>query len=757
MRFYANDIDLDENNPAVAWWQNPAVNLSLKEFVESTGGWQKLSGESFWLLDDTWFESRAEKSKLILARPLDMRHIVQNGQLVGWVYTDAGGAQHNLLPEEVIHMKQWNPYDPWRGLGELDAARIAVETDYAAGKYARDTFRNAGDAGAYVTSKSGIPSEAQQAQIVAALREKRAARMRGDYRPVFLAGDIAVTDPQVQAPDAAFVSNRQLSRHEIFIAFGVPASMSDVIASYSIGSASDMFRLISNTCIPLSDSIAATINRALLMQYGNSPLVRCYFDWDEHPTMQAVRRERIDSAVKLWNMGMPLERVNEYLDMELPEFTGWNRSYLPMNLMSEDSAMDEEPQPEPSPELPDVVEDIAGALQQRSVALKAQVNLQPTGEMASAASLGLKWREEYGRGGTAVGVARARDIKNRAELSPDTIGRMVSFFARHGVNRSEHYDAKESDGGPTAWRIAWQLWGGDAGRDWSEKKWSQLDDEESSKSAPETTRAATPDMEQRAMLWNRVVRARLSAEKAYLGKFTRVLADARREQIAKINAHSGMFGSDQKAVSEALVFSLNPFKNKLKAGYRQVTTAVIPAAVEQANNEIKPMAPKPPAGTPASTPASPWKMPPEKAIKFIEQRENLMAGIADDIHKGIMDVIQESMNQQLGAQATADQIRKRFNEISNGRAKTIARTETGAAYGFSREEAMQAAGIRYKEWLATPDDKCRETHRAADGQVVEIDSAFDVGGSALMYPCDPDGPPEEIINCRCVQIAVSQP
>lgn len=230
LRFYANDVDLDENNPVVAWWQNPAINLTLKEFVESTGGWQKLAGESFWLLDDTWFESRAEKSKLIVARPLDMRHIIQNGQLVGWVYTDAGGAQHNLLPEEVIHMKQWNPYNPWRGLGELDAARIAIETDYAAGRYARDTFRNAGDAGAYVTSKSGIPSEAQQAQIVAALREKRAARMRGDYRPVFLAGDIAVTDPQVQAPDAAFVSNRQLSRHEIFIAFGVPASMSDVIA-----------------------------------------------------------------------------------------------------------------------------------------------------------------------------------------------------------------------------------------------------------------------------------------------------------------------------------------------------------------------------------------------------------------------------------------------------------------------------------------------------------------------------------------------
>jgi len=757
VRFYANDLDLDENNAVVAWWQNPAVNMTLSEFVESTGGWQKLAGESFWLLDDTWFESRADKNKLIMARPLDMRHIIQGGQLAGWVYTDAAGTQHNLLPEEVIHMKQWNPYNPWRGLGELDAARIAVETDYAAGKYARDTFRNAGDAGAYVTSKSGMPSEAQQTQIVAALREKRAARLRGDYRPVFLAGDIAVTDPQVQAPDAAFVSNRQLSRHEIFIAFGVPASMSDVIASYSIGSASDMFRLISNTCIPLSDSIAATINRVLLMQYGNNPLVRCYFDWDEHPTMQAVRRERIDAAVKLWNMGMPMDKVNDYLDMELPEFSGWNRSYLPMNLMSNEPQEIEDDQPEinETPEIADVVEDMSAAFAQRKLESKATPNLRPTAEMASEAALGLKWREEYGRGGTPVGVARARDIKNRSELSPDTIGRMVSFFARHGSNRSEHYDGKENDGGPTAWRIAWQLWGGDAGRDWSENKWAQINDDEE-KDAPETTRAINDNIEQRAMLWNQLTRTRSAAEKAYQNKFTRVLIDARREQIAKIEAHGSMFGSGQKALSEALVFSLNPFKNKLKAAYRQVTTAVLPEAVEQANNELKPIAPKPSAGAPSAE-VSPWKMPPEKAIRFIEQRENVMAGIADDVHKQIMGIIEEAMQQQLGATQTANLIRAKFNEISNGRAKTIARTETGAAYGFSREAAMQAAGIQYKEWLSTPDDRCRETHRAADGQVVGIDETFQVGGAALMFPCDPAGPPEEIINCRCVQIAVSQP
>lgn len=100
---------------------------------------------------------------------------------------------------------------------------------------------------------------------------------------------------------------------------------------------------------------------------------------------------------------------------------------------------------------------------------------QPTEEMAKVAKRALEWRREYGRGGTEVGVARARDIANRANLSGETVARMRSFFARHGSNRSEHYDSKEPDGGPTAWRIAWDLWGGDPGRTWAERIGRQED------------------------------------------------------------------------------------------------------------------------------------------------------------------------------------------------------------------------------------------------------------------------------------------
>jgi len=98
----------------------------------------------------------------------------------------------------------------------------------------------------------------------------------------------------------------------------------------------------------------------------------------------------------------------------------------------------------------------------------------PTQAMADEAERGLAWRAEYGRGGTDVGVARARDISNRVDLSNDTIGRMVSYFARHEVDKDAQGFRPGEDGYPSAGRIAWALWGGDPGKSWADKEWSKI-------------------------------------------------------------------------------------------------------------------------------------------------------------------------------------------------------------------------------------------------------------------------------------------
>lgn len=91
-----------------------------------------------------------------------------------------------------------------------------------------------------------------------------------------------------------------------------------------------------------------------------------------------------------------------------------------------------------------------------------------TQAMKDEAQRGLDWREEFGRGGTMIGVARARDIVNGRDLPLETVKRMRSYFARHEVDKKGEGWSPDQNGYPSAGRIAWALWGGDAGRAWAE-------------------------------------------------------------------------------------------------------------------------------------------------------------------------------------------------------------------------------------------------------------------------------------------------
>jgi hypothetical protein len=115
-----------------------------------------------------------------------------------------------------------------------------------------------------------------------------------------------------------------------------------------------------------------------------------------------------------------------------------------------------------------IVEATLMAFEKKKV-VAAEDSYAPTDEMAAEAELGLKWREEYGRGGTMVGVARARDISNKRNLSLDTVKRMHSYFSRHEVDKQATGWNRDEEGFPTAGRVAWQLWGGDPGQAWASR------------------------------------------------------------------------------------------------------------------------------------------------------------------------------------------------------------------------------------------------------------------------------------------------
>lgn len=100
--------------------------------------------------------------------------------------------------------------------------------------------------------------------------------------------------------------------------------------------------------------------------------------------------------------------------------------------------------------------------------IQIRQSYKPTAGMIEEAKRGLAWRREFGRGGTAIGIARARDIANGRELPIETVLRMSSFFARHEIDKQAEGFSPGEDGFPSNGRIAWALWGGDPGKRWAD-------------------------------------------------------------------------------------------------------------------------------------------------------------------------------------------------------------------------------------------------------------------------------------------------
>jgi SPP1 gp7 family putative phage head morphogenesis protein len=88
-----------------------------------------------------------------------------------------------------------------------------------------------------------------------------------------------------------------------------------------------------------------------------------------------------------------------------------------------------------------------------------------------------------------------------------------------------------------------------------------------------------------------------------------------------------------------------------------------------------------------------------------------------------------------------------YDEFPKYRANTIARTETNAVVNEANLKVYdEVKYVEGKEWIATLDDRVRDSHLMLDGEIVAKDKKFSNG---LRYPGEAGGEANETINCRC--------
>ena len=135
---------------------------------------------------------------------------------------------------------------------------------------------------------------------------------------------------------------------------------------------------------------------------------------------------------------------------------------------------------------------------------------------------------------------------------------------------------------------------------------------------------------------------------------------------------------------------------------------------------------------------------------MLEAFRRRIVSIAETTRAQIIAQVERGFAAGLGQEGVARFIADNVAGIARTRARVIARTETHSAANYGAFGAAEQTGLTLKkEWIAAEDERTREAHASADGQVVGKDEMFDIGGFGAMYPGDPSLPADQSINCRC--------
>ena len=242
--------------------------------------------------------------------------------------------------------------------------------------------------------------------------------------------------------------------------------------------------------------------------------------------------------------------------------------------------------------------------------------------------------------------------------------------------------------------------------------------------------------------FQRQLRLRRNLERSLLSKLNKVF----RTWLSSTLYLYREFGTFQRGVAQnRLTEELNPV---LLREYRKIFETIISSNVDLNQKEEK-----------AEEAIIFGKVVNYEALvdEYFAERDLVLSGISSRLARRIDRIIQQGRSQDLTLPEIARNVQRLLGPSIRARANLIARTETHNAASFANhryyEEVADELEIKMKKrWVAVSDARTRSFHADANGQTVDMDDDFQVGGANMSYPGDPRGGARNVINCRCVVV-----
>lgn len=447
------------DHPLLRLLDRPNPLQSGADYMQAKVGYLLLAGNGY----EERVKIGAEVRELYQLRPDRMRIVPANNGIPAAYEYSVGGRKVRFdvdartLDSDLRHLKLFNPTDDWYGLSPVEAGAYAIDQLNESMAWLQALLQNsARPSGALVLKDGGSLSDDNFNRLKAQIEEQYSGS-RNAGRPMLLEGGLDWKQMGLSPADMGIIEAKFSAARDVALAFGVPPLLLNIPGDNTYSNYKEArLAFWEDTVLPLLNMMLNDWNAWLAAPYG----VELRANVDEIP---AIAEKRL----QLWQMA---DASNDLTINERRAMKGYepivggdviliNASQIPLG----------------SPLATELTPKDLAALAY-GMEFKAEGH-KPTESMAAEARRGLEWRQEFGRGGTEIGVARARDISNRANLSAETVKRMVSYFARHEVDKQAEGFSPGEKGYPSAGRIAWALWGGDPGKAWAEKIAARLEAE----------------------------------------------------------------------------------------------------------------------------------------------------------------------------------------------------------------------------------------------------------------------------------------
>jgi HK97 family phage portal protein len=299
-------------------FENPNPYQSQSDFIQEWVGFYALYGEGFikkvLSLGQVAGIANGLPAQLINLDPSKMKEIVDVtiGQVKEWRY---GTLIVSL--EGLVHTKDFNPYNRFRGLSPLKPIMDEMEIDQSSLTFNNAFFKNNASAGLILGTDSAL-SEDQKKQLRASLEAKNTG-VGNAHKTLILEKGLKLQDAGHSThKEMEFIEQKKLMREEILGIWRTPKALFNITDDLNYATFMGQMRVFwLYGLMPIMRKFEDSINKNIVYPYN--PNLRIAFDYKNTPAFQEDLKERVLTAQILAQIGFTGNEINDKLELGFDE------------------------------------------------------------------------------------------------------------------------------------------------------------------------------------------------------------------------------------------------------------------------------------------------------------------------------------------------------------------------------------------------------------------------------------------------------